>query len=402
MVPVRKLTSDEALVSVVIPAYNAESTLDETLYSVRRQTYPHLEVVVVDDGSTDGTAAIAARHATDDNRIRLLHLENSGVAAARNAGIAATGGAFVAPIDSDDLWHPDKIAQQMASMRAGGSQTGFVYAFCRRIDRESRVLHSASSEVFEGAVYLRLLLRNFVGSGSTPLIRRTALTAIGGYDPDLRRQGAEGCEDYLMQLLIARSWKVGCVPAYLIGYRWSDQTMSRNLARMLRSHLAAIAYVRRQFPETPGRVLAASEARVRAYFAVQQLRSHRPVDALFEFWHAMRLDARSAAETAWMTSRGITQGVARRRLARRSSSRPEGERERPHFLTMDPWMQQDSVGSVPLRTLIRELAGQEADFFAPHRHGAEAGGFAGEDPAGRHGGRDAGNGAVPVHKRTPL
>jgi hypothetical protein len=323
-------------------------------------------------------------------------LENSGVAAARNAGIAATGGAFVAPIDADDLWHPEKIARQMASIHAAGPETGYVYAFCRRIDRDGRVLHSASDEVFEGAVYLRLLLRNFVGSGSTPLIRRTALAAVGGYQPDLRRQGAEGCEDYLMQLLIARSWKVGCVPAYLVGYRWSDQTMSRNLARMMRSHLAAIAHVRRRFPETPARVLAASEAKVRAYYAVQQLRSHRPADALSELWHAMRLDSRSAAETAWMTSKGITQSVVRRRLARHASRRPENER--PRFLSMDPWMQQDHVGSVPLQTLIGELAGQEAEFFATRKPVTSPETTVADLSCGR----DTGNDMVPAHRLTLL
>jgi hypothetical protein len=372
-VSVRKLTTDEALVSVVIPAYNAASTIDETLLSVRRQSYSHMEIVVVDDGSTDGTAAIITRHAINDSRIRLLHLENSGVAAARNAGIAVTGGAFVAPIDADDLWHPEKVARQMACMRAGGPETGLVYAFCRRIDRKGRALYSASNEIFEGAVFLRLLLRNFVGSGSTPLIRRTALVAIGGYETDLRRQGAEGCEDYLMQLLIARSWKVGCVPAYLVGYRWSDQTMSRNLTRMMRSHLAAVEHVRRRFPETPARVLAASEARVRAYYAVQHLRSHRPAIALSELRQAIRLDARTAMETAWMTSRNIAQSVARRRLPWLGPSDPEAER--PQFLSMNPWVQQGGAEPGPLRTLIAELAGHEADFFATYRRAAKASGF---------------------------
>ena len=129
---------------------------------------------------------------------------------------------------------------------------GYVYAFCRRIDRESRVLYSAMNRAIEGEVFLRLFLLNFVGNGSAPLIRRTALVAVGGYEPDLRRQGAEGCEDYLMQLLIARTWMVGCVPAYLVGYRWGAQAMSRDVARMMRSHVATLAQVRRALPGNAG------------------------------------------------------------------------------------------------------------------------------------------------------
>jgi len=80
------MSNDDTLVSVVIPAYNAQATLDETLSSVCAQTHQTLEIIVVDDGSTDGTHALAERHAAADARIRVLHQANAGVAAARNAG----------------------------------------------------------------------------------------------------------------------------------------------------------------------------------------------------------------------------------------------------------------------------------------------------------------------------
>src|SRR5260221_13860612 len=92
---------DEELVSVIIPAYNAQATLDETLNSVRSQTHRNLEIVVVDDGSTDDTAIVAQRHSAVDSRVHIIRQDNAGVAAARNAGIAATSGRYVAPIDAD-------------------------------------------------------------------------------------------------------------------------------------------------------------------------------------------------------------------------------------------------------------------------------------------------------------
>jgi len=250
----------------------------------------------------------------------------------------------------------------MVAMRAGGPAMGFVYCFYRGIDHESCVIYSGMSEVFAGKVYLRLLLLNFVGNGSSPLIRRTALVGVGGYDPSLREQGAQGCEDYLMQILVARTWLVGCVPAYLIGYRWSAQAMSRDLTRMMRSHLATLDQVRQRLPETPVWILAASEAKVRATFAVRYLHGLRPARALGEFWRAMRLDASSAKEAAWITAKRISQTIVRRRLSG-LVSRPK-KRERPNFLSLDPLLRSGRSAPLPLGTLINELAKQEAILFS--------------------------------------
>src|SRR6476660_90490 len=97
------------LVSVVVPAYNAEKTILETICSVRAQTYRNLDIVVVDDGSVDGTPGIVERHARTDSRVRLIRQANLGVAAARNRGIAEARADYIAPIDADDLWESTKI-----------------------------------------------------------------------------------------------------------------------------------------------------------------------------------------------------------------------------------------------------------------------------------------------------
>ena len=93
-------------VSVIIPAYNAADTLAETLASVVAQTWPNVEVLVVDDGSTDATADIVEMIAEQHHQVRLIRQTNAGVAAARNAGLREARGDLVAPLDADDLWHP--------------------------------------------------------------------------------------------------------------------------------------------------------------------------------------------------------------------------------------------------------------------------------------------------------
>ena len=109
------------LVSVVIPAYNAASTLDETLRSVRSQTHQSLEIIIVNDGSTDETGTIAKRHAAEDKRVRIITQENAGLAAARNKGWGQARSNFIAFLDADDLWAPTKITQQIQALEAGGS-----------------------------------------------------------------------------------------------------------------------------------------------------------------------------------------------------------------------------------------------------------------------------------------
>ena len=224
-------------VAVIVPAYNAAGTLAETLASASAQSLRDIEILVVSDGSTDATVDIASRARETDPRIRVIEQANSGVAAARNTGIAASDSAFIAPLDADDLWHPDKLKLQLARFDACDTRTGLVYNWYRAIDAASRVLWSAARPGLEGYVLHQHLVWNFVGNGSTPLIRREAL-AGRGYDPELAARDAGGCEDYLLQLQIAREWHFACVPAHLTGYRQGVGSMSGNRLTMLRSYQA--------------------------------------------------------------------------------------------------------------------------------------------------------------------
>lgn len=265
------MRSQDDLVSVIIPAYNAQTTIDQTLCSVRGQTHPELEIIVVDDGSLDRTAEIVARHAALDTRIRFVSQSNGGVAAARNRAIALARATYVAPIDADDLWAPDKIALQLAAMRGGPGRVGLVYTWFAVIDADSRVVLLDARSQAEGDVVEALCQRNIVGNGSSPLMLRAAVIEAGGYDEGLRDQGAEGCEDYKLYFSIAENYEVKLVRQFLTGYRETPANMSSDLGQMLRSRdLCAAEFVRRR-PQFR-RAIARSRTRLMRFNAARSFR----------------------------------------------------------------------------------------------------------------------------------
>ncbi|NIJ34987.1 glycosyltransferase family 2 protein [Sphingomonas oligoaromativorans] len=223
------------LVSVVIPAYNAAATIDETLRSVRAQTHENLEILVVDDGSQDGTLGIARHHAGMDPRVRVLSQPNAGVAAARNHGWQKARSDFIAFVDADDLWSATKIERQLGALLAGGERVGLVYAWYQLIDSESRVLQHGGRPIYEGDVLDEIFCGNFIGNGSAALVRRQALIDAQGFESGLRDAGAQGCEDMLFYCRVAERNHFAVIPDYLVGYRYLPDNMSSNLPRMLRS-----------------------------------------------------------------------------------------------------------------------------------------------------------------------
>lgn len=190
-------------VSVVVPAYNAARTVESTINSILLQSFTDFELVVVDDGSEDETAALVT--AFDDPRIRLVRQENTGLAGARNSGVAVAQGGFVAFLDADDLWLPDHLA---AMTRALASDPGASVAYADawvldhatgRIRRASAMAYHPSPSplpVEPDVLFRRLLEGNFIVSSAT--IRRDALEQVGGYRAELRRW-----EDYELWLRMA-------------------------------------------------------------------------------------------------------------------------------------------------------------------------------------------------------
>jgi glycosyltransferase involved in cell wall biosynthesis len=247
--PITVLDAAAPLVAVVIPAFNAERTIDETLISVRAQTYGNLEIIVVDDGSTDDTFLQVQPHAREDRRVSLIRQANAGVASARNRAIAESSADFISPIDADDLWTPTRIEKQMATMLQRGPRCGLVYTWQAILDETGRVISKRIRPDDEGYVLPRLISGNFVGGGSPTLMRRQAVLDAGGYDPSLRARNAEGCEDLKLYLRISERYEFAVVKEFLTGYRCMAGRMSNDLLQMQRSRDLVADYAEVTHPQ---------------------------------------------------------------------------------------------------------------------------------------------------------
>jgi glycosyltransferase involved in cell wall biosynthesis len=259
------------LVSVVIPAYNAALHIRETLASVLAQSHRNLDIVVVDDGSTDETAQIVKEVAAKDCRIRLIRRTNGGVARARNSGIEEARGEYIAILDADDIWHAEKIDKQLAVFHEQGAKIGLVYCWYREIDDAGRILSNVMSPPYTGNVYAALILSNFVGGGSAALIRRTCVEEIGGFDSSLRDRRAQGSEDTKFFLAIAERYDFGLVREFLMGYRRSLGSMSRDVWQMLRSKRIVLSQAQASHPELPRRLFRWAYGESNLWLATESL-----------------------------------------------------------------------------------------------------------------------------------
>ncbi|MGO4133495.1 glycosyltransferase family 2 protein [Rhizobium brockwellii] len=237
------------LVTIVIPAYNAEKTLVETLRSVSSQSYDKLEILVVDDGSRDSTFELASDYGLTDRRVRVLRQENGGVARARNRGIQEARGPYIAPVDADDTWHPSKIELQLQALRKFPDGQGVAYNWYAAIDENGIIFGHSRPVMHQGNIFEPLLRENFIGNGSTPLMPRAAILRCGGYDAGLRDNAAEGCEDLKLYLALAKILPFALVPDFLTGYRFTRGNMSSNAYRMLKSHALVMAPIIERYPQ---------------------------------------------------------------------------------------------------------------------------------------------------------
>jgi glycosyltransferase involved in cell wall biosynthesis len=190
-----------------------------------------------------------ASYAEKDRRIRLIRQSNAGVAQARNSGAASTDAEFLAFVDADDLWAPSKIALQLRALQEGGSSAGLAYCWFAQIDENGRVFSLYNRPDADGHVLQRMCRMNFVGNGSSMLLRRSAFERAGQFDPSLRARNAQGCEDLLMCLRIAESYEFRVVPQHLVGYRMTNVNMSSDVMQMLRSCEIVLAEFREKYPQ---------------------------------------------------------------------------------------------------------------------------------------------------------
>lgn len=271
------MRSDD-LISVIIPARNVEPFIGQTLASVLNQSHRTLEVIVIDDASGDGTAAVVEEAAGRDARVRLIRTRaNIGVSAARNLAIAESRGEFIAPLDADDIWREDKLARQLAVMRASGPKVGVVYCWSTGIDERNRIiLPSWNNSVAAGNVLRDIVVSGIAGNGSTPLIRRQFIDAVGGYDAGLAL-----CEDWKFYTALAGVCEFAVVPDYLTGYRLHADSASMNVLPMEQAIEGVTDWIVRTWPWLPEDVFIDRRYTVNAYLAFLAIRQHA-------FFHALR------------------------------------------------------------------------------------------------------------------
>jgi glycosyltransferase involved in cell wall biosynthesis len=272
------------LVSVVIPAYNAERYLRRTLESALAQTYSPFEVIVVDDGSTDQTPQIVRSFCEQDRRVVLLQKENGGVATARNLGIQHSHGELIAPLDSDDVWYPEKLAEQVKLMQQCDESVGLVYCWSRIIDDADRPIVDITHR-YEGDVVNELMFSNFLGNGSCALIRRSCFDVVGWYNG-----ATTPCEEWDMYLRIAERYHVRLVPKILVGYREVLTSLSANYRRMERAFAAFTDELRKRHPELPHSIMRYARSSFYLYLTGKSNRQQQYGITLQYLWKCLAAD----------------------------------------------------------------------------------------------------------------
>ena len=282
-------------VSVIVPAYNAEQTIVETIRSVQSQTFSDFELIVIDDGSTDRT--LERLETAGDSRLRIFSYENAGAPSARNRGIARATGEYLAFIDADDLWTPDKLHHQVAALQTRAA-AGVAYSWTRFVDQNGRELSEQRPLFFEGDVYQKLLMSNFTCSGSNVLVRRQAIDAAGGFDVSLKVS-----QDWEFCVRLAARWPFVVVSRHQILYRqWPGSMWSKSAPRdVWEEH--GIRTIERVFESVPANLQPLKKRRLANFYlhlAHRGLLSAADGAAVRHsgrnLWQALRLNPRLVCE----------------------------------------------------------------------------------------------------------
>ena len=232
-------------ISVIMPVYNAARYLNEAVESVLAQTFADFELIVVNDGSTDGSERILHRLAAKDGRIKLISRPNTGYVAAIDEAIAASAGQYLARMDADDVCLPERFAKQVALLDARPN-VGVVGTSYDLIDARGRFLHTMRQPTSDDALQRACLAGSTPICHPTAMIRRSTLDAVGGYDAS-----AFPAEDLDLWLRLGEVSQLACLPEPLLRYRLHAASISETRqAKQIEAvrHIRHAAFRRRGLP----------------------------------------------------------------------------------------------------------------------------------------------------------
>ncbi len=255
--------------SVVIPAYNVAPYIAAAVELALDQSFTDLEVIVIDDGSTDATPSVLAelQRRRADPRLRIVRQDNKGLSGARNSGIRLARGALIGFLDGDDLWRAEKAAQHVAAF-AQAPGLGISFSHSEYLTDDGKPTGSLLIAGAAAPSLHAMIRRNHIGNGSTPVVRRACFELAGVFCEDLH-----SCEDYEMwcRILCETEYRAELVPLPLTFYRLRGASLSFNFPKFLANADRAMALLRARMPYLPARVLRAGHAehyRIAAWKAV--------------------------------------------------------------------------------------------------------------------------------------
>jgi len=306
--------NQDILVSIIMPAYNAAPHLAATIESVQTQTYSYWELIIVDDGSTDGTAGIAQRYAASDGRIRYVHQANARQGRARNNGLAHAAGYYVAFLDADDLWLPQKLAVQVPFLSASGADLIFsdTYIFEHQ---QQWAAHNERMHVLDQKFIGPEGLKLFLASNRIPILtvlcKRQILETVGGFTENKLIQNAE---DYHLWLkLLLQGYQLVGMSQVLAAYRVHNASVSGTDRQNLRQVVEAKADLLAAYPSHHQVLVAALKRSI--------LHSLGYINALPQgvFFALIRRFLQLSGKTKWQPLFTLLQKAAARQLALRSA-----------------------------------------------------------------------------------
>ncbi len=234
-------TENKPTISIIIPTYNRSQLIVRAVKSVLNQTYQDFELIVVDDASTDNTEEVV--NSFDDERIRYIrHEENKGEAAARNTGIKAARGDYIAYQDSDDEWFPEKLARQIELLEHASPEVGVIYTGFWKTENHRRTYIPFSwVKQKNGDIHKELLKGNFIGS-PVVLIKKECFSEVGLFDERLRN-----LVDWEMWLRISKQYHFRCVDEPLVIAHYDSDNISDNLGSLIDATELVLEKNRKEF-----------------------------------------------------------------------------------------------------------------------------------------------------------